>query len=64
MNTSPRIHTFPSPSPRSSDALPKDAITVAHVQPLSEDAMEGYLADLALSLWLLRKEPLPLAKCA
>jgi hypothetical protein len=64
MNTPGKIHIFPSPSSESSDAIPEDAISVAYVQPLSEEATEAYLAELALSLWLLRQEPQTLAKCA
>lgn len=64
MNTPTKIHVFPSPNPEHSDVLPQEAITVAYVQPLSEEVTEAYLADLAISLWLLRHEPQTLAKCA
>jgi hypothetical protein len=64
MNTPTKIHIFPSPRPESSDVIPRDAISVTYVQPVSEEATEAYLADLALSLWLLRQETHTLAKCA
>ena len=64
MNTPTRIHVFPALSPVSSDALSEDAIAVAYVQPLSEEATDAYLADLALSLWLLRQELPVLEKSA
>lgn len=64
MKTSTSIRVFPSPSPENSDALPQEAITVAYLNPLFEESTEAYLADLALSLWLLRNEPQTLTKCA
>ena len=64
MKTPTKIHVFPSPRPETLDALPQDAVTVTYVQSLSEEATEAYLADLALSLWLLRQEPQIIAKCA
>jgi hypothetical protein len=64
MNTPTKMHVFPSPGPETQNALPQAAITVAYVQPLSEEETEAYLVDLALSLWLLRQEPQTLAKCA
>ena len=64
MNTPANINVFPSLSPENSDALPQEAITVAYLNPLSEEATEAFLADLALSLWLLRNESQTLAKCA
>ena len=64
MNTPTKIHVFPSPRPESADAISGNAISVTYVQPLSKEATEAYLADLALSLWLLRQESHTLAKWA
>lgn len=64
MKTPAKLHVFPSSAGGDPNALPQDAIKVAVVQPLTEDAMDAFLADLALSLWLLRQEPKALGKCA
>jgi hypothetical protein len=59
-----KLHMFPSSDGGDPNALPHEAIKVAVVQPLTEEAMDAFLADLALSLWLLRQEPRALGKCA
>jgi hypothetical protein len=64
MKTPAKVLVFPSPDERELSALPQDAIKVAVVQTLTEEATEAFLADMALSLWLLRQEPKDLAKCA
>ncbi len=65
MKTPAKLHVFPS-TVKGGDpnALPRDAIKVAVVQPLKGEAMDEFLADLALSLWLLRQESKALGKCA
>jgi hypothetical protein len=64
MKTPGKLHMFPSSDGRDPNALPQDAIKVTVVQPLTQEASDAFLADLALSLWLLRQEPKALGKCA
>jgi hypothetical protein len=64
METPAKVHEFPSTEGGDPNSLPQDAMKVSVVQSLPEDALEAFLVDLALSLWLLRQEPKPLAKCA
>jgi hypothetical protein len=64
MKTPAKIHVVPSSDVGDPSALPQDAIKVAVVQPLTEESMDAFLVDLALSLWLLRQEPKALGKCA
>ena len=64
MKTPAKLHVFPYTEGGDPNALPQNAIKVAVVQPLTEEAMDAFLADLGLSLWLLRQEPKALGKCA
>jgi hypothetical protein len=51
-----KVHEFPGDS-----VFPEDLIKVAVLGPTSGEPLDGFLAEIAISLWLLRQEPRTLA---
>ena len=56
MNEFAKVHEFPV-----SPVFPGDLIKVALLGPSADEPLEGFLAEIAISLWLLRQEPRALA---
>ena len=54
-----QVHEFPA-----SPAFTGDLLKVDVSGPSTDESLEGFLAELAISLWLLRQEPRGLARSA
>ena len=61
MNKRAQIHLFPAAGPEAPIA---ELMTASFVPPSAEEPVDGFLADIAISLWLLREEQTPLRKSA
>ncbi len=61
MNTRAQIHLFPAAGP---EAPMAELLTASFVPPSAGEPLDGFLADIAISLWLLREEQAPHRKSA